>query len=179
MRLFVALLLDESVKDSLCQTILELKKASLCGNFTRRDNLHLTLAFIGETDRAKEVMRAMDAVKAGPAVLDFGGIGCFSRPGGGLYFIGAEKNAALSALYRELYDEITKAGFPLESRAFKPHLTLGREVRFRPGFHIGAFSAALAPVRMTAGKISLMKSERIAGRLTYTEIHAKMLAQRT
>ncbi|MPN39367.1 hypothetical protein SDC9_186895 [bioreactor metagenome] len=46
---------------------------------------------------------------------------------------------------------------------------------FKEGFDRAAFSKSLPQMSMTVNKISLMKSERIEGRLTYTEIYAKSL----
>jgi len=49
MRLFVALKLSEPVLDRLSKTTRELKTHAVSGRFSHRENLHLTLAFIGET----------------------------------------------------------------------------------------------------------------------------------
>lgn len=43
-----------------------LKKAGVRANFTRRDNYHLTLVFLGETDRAEAAAAALDQVDAPP-----------------------------------------------------------------------------------------------------------------
>ncbi|MDR1042323.1 MAG: RNA 2',3'-cyclic phosphodiesterase, partial [Clostridiales Family XIII bacterium] len=51
MRLFIAINFSEEIKDALCETIADLRDASRRGRYTHRDNLHLTLAFIGESDR--------------------------------------------------------------------------------------------------------------------------------
>jgi RNA 2',3'-cyclic 3'-phosphodiesterase len=83
-----------------------------------------------------------------------------------------EKDSTLSTVYNQLYAELTKVGFHLESREYKPHLTLGREIILREGFDRNAFEKAVPKLSMQAGKISLMKSERINGSLTYTEIYS-------
>ena len=175
MRLFVAITLSEEVRDGLLKAIEDLKEASVRGNFTQQQNLHLTLVFIGETDKAKDAMRALDSVCAPPVELAFRGLGSFRRPGGSLFWIGAGSNPALAELYRRCYAEISKAGFTPENRAFKPHLTLGREVVIKDGFDPNKVSADIPTMRMTAEKISLMKSERLGGRLVYTEIYARAL----
>jgi 2'-5' RNA ligase len=156
MRLFIAINFNSEIKDSLCQTIEQLKSHSLRGNFTARDNLHLTLAFIGETIRSKAVMQAMDGVDGKPFTLTIGGFGAFGR----LYWYGVQPNGALSALQRQLCEKLESAGFPLEKREYRPHLTLGREVvlaKTSTGTHL--------PGRLPNGgarfQISLMKSERL------------------
>jgi 2'-5' RNA ligase len=175
MRLFTAILLDEKIRDGLYRAEMDLKEASLRGNFTLRENLHLTLVFIGETDRSGDAAHALDAVSAAPFTLCFQGIGCFSRPGGGLYWAGARKNPELEGIYRMLFNALSERGFQPENRAFKPHLTLGREVTLKDGFDLRTFSESLPVLEMTVKKISLMKSERIGGKLTYTEIHSTAL----
>ena len=175
MRLFIAVNFQDEIKDSLCDCIDRLKKVSVQGNFTRRENLHLTLAFLGETDRVPSARRAMDAAQGQPFELSFGDFGRFYRRGGDIYWIGVKPNSALTALQKSLCAELRREGFSLEAREFKPHLTLGREVLPAPDFDREAFRRAIPSMHMMVEKISLMKSERLNGRLTYTEIYAKQL----
>jgi len=170
MRLFLAINFTEEVKNQLCSAISLLKENALQGNFTRRENLHLTLVFIGETTKVNEVKRAMNLIHMDPFRLKVGGLGRFQRDGGDLYWIGVEKNSILSVIYSQAYAELTKAGFRLENRDYKPHLTLGREVVLNNDFDLNTFEKAVPEMSMEVEKISLMKSERINGVLTYTEI---------
>ena len=48
MRLFIAIRFDNKILDALTRYREELKKLGVTGRFTPRENLHLTLAFIGE-----------------------------------------------------------------------------------------------------------------------------------
>jgi 2''-5'' RNA ligase len=175
MRLFIAINFEEEVKNQLCEAIGYLRENSLQGNFTGRENLHLTLVFIGETQRVEDIRHAMDAARAEPFALKIGGLGRFKRQGGDIYWMGVEQNPALTAIYDRLYDELKRSGFRLESRPYKPHLTLAREVVLRNSFDQSAFGKAFPPMTVQAEKISLMKSERIGGRLVYTEIYARRL----
>ena len=60
MRLFVAINLSENIKNALLKAQSDLKNQGFYGNFTRRENMHLTLAFIGETEKR---FKAVDALK--------------------------------------------------------------------------------------------------------------------
>ncbi|MDF2487174.1 MAG: hypothetical protein K0R46_3342, partial [Herbinix sp.] len=51
MRLFIAIILEEEIKDSLVQTVGRLKGLAKGGTFTDKENLHITVNFIGETKR--------------------------------------------------------------------------------------------------------------------------------
>lgn len=175
MRLFVALNFPDDVKDSLVQSIDRLRGDSVRGNFTRRENLHLTLAFLGELPGTERVVKAMNRVRAQSFPLALSGYGKFKRDGGDIYWVGVENNPSLNALYDGLWTELAKEGFQPEQRAFRPHLTLGREVVVKSGFQLKEFAESLPLLRMDVEKISLMKSERIGGRLTYTEVYSRPL----
>lgn len=58
MRLFAALQLSEDMKSALADTAAELAKLGK-GRFTRTENLHLTLAFIGETPASDAAVEAL------------------------------------------------------------------------------------------------------------------------
>ena len=48
MRLFVAVTLSEEMRSSLTAYMHQLKKAGVKGNYAPAQNLHMTMAFIGE-----------------------------------------------------------------------------------------------------------------------------------
>jgi len=179
MRLFTCINFNEDIKDYLTGGIEWLKKESLKGNFTRRENLHLTLVFIGETNKIAEVKLAMDQVQAAPFELTIGGIGRFKRGGGDIYWVGVTPNPSLMDIYHKLHGELVQRGFFIENRAYKPHLTLGREVVLEKDFGLTnkeeIDKKIFPPMTMQVDYLSLMKSERIRGQLTYTEIYRKEL----
>jgi 2'-5' RNA ligase len=176
MRLFTAILFDEEIKDSLYETVEKLHIKSKGGSFTTKDNLHLTVNFIGETKRLEEVKLAMSQAvsktKAGSFSLSIRGFGKFKRNEGDIYWIGVERENTLWRLQKELTKELKEAGFfDIDDREYKPHLTLGRRVRVPSDFSEKDFEADLTPMKMEVKKISLMKSERVEGKLVYTEIY--------
>jgi len=175
MRLFIAINFDDQIKDNLYEVTQKLRSASTRENFTRRENFHLTVVFIGETNKVNTVKQIMDKICAEPFDITIGRLGKFQRNGGDIYWIGAERNENLFSIYKQLSRELTCAGFDIEKRSFKPHLTLGREVMLSEGFDENAFSKAIPSMTIKVERISLMKSERINGVLTYTEVYGKKL----
>lgn len=135
----------------------------------------MTVVFIGETTRVQPVKEALDRLSAAPFTLVIDGLGRFRRSGGDIYWLGIEKNETLLKIYSQLVRELSQRGFVLETRDYKPHLTLGREVVLDETFSSDNFNRNLKPLTMEVAKISLMKSERLNGTLTYTEIAAKTL----
>lgn len=176
MRLFIAILFDAKTLDGLTEDISRLSRRSLRGNFSRRENLHLTLSFLGDKLSENAAKCALSHLRAAPFELRAGGYGRFTRPGGDIWWIAVEESAPLAALHRSLTAALASEGLPPERRPFTPHLTLGREVVTEEGLNPRDLTPASLPP-IAVAKISLMKSERIAGRLTYTEIDAKRLTK--
>lgn len=166
MRLFIAIRFSREVEAALGRAIASLRAVSAGGNFTRAENLHLTLAFIGESRETKTLCRVIDKCAGAAFPLAVGGAGRF----GDLYWVGVAPNPALEALAGRLQEELRRTGFPVEARPFRPHITIARRVQ---GAHPLAFEAPRA--EMTVTRISLMESLRQGGKLVYRELYARTL----
>jgi 2'-5' RNA ligase len=172
MRLFYAVNFEPAVIKRLVDIQDALRAQVVRGSFTLEDNLHLTLAFIGEVpeDRSGPLRRIAETFQMAPFELRLNGLGRFRREGGDILWLGIAENRSLVSIYNKLSEQIAGAGFKLEKRTFTPHLTLARQARLRPEFDLSAYSRRLEPIDTEVKKVSLMKSERLNGRLTYTEI---------
>ncbi len=177
MRLFIAVNFNENIKNMLSDIIRKLRPHTRQGSYTLTENLHLTLVFLGEVepDRIDKVTRAMKEMIGTSFELKLGGLGHFRRDGGDIYWIGVENNEILQDMQSQLAKLLIRAGFSIEERKFKPHLTIGRRIIFNNSFNEKEFSRTLPEMSMEVNHISLMKSERINGRLTYTEIFSRHL----
>ncbi|MHC1719711.1 MAG: RNA 2',3'-cyclic phosphodiesterase [Clostridiaceae bacterium] len=173
MRLFISVNIEEKLKETLLEKIEVLRGNSRKGRFPLHENLHITLVFIGETDEVDAVKHAMDPVSAQQFLMEFGHIDKFRRREGDIYFLGLKRNRVLFSIYEQLAKALKEKGFSMEERGFTPHLTLGRNVLLKDDFDIQEYSKGIADMKlvMMVDKISLMKSERIEGKLTYTEIY--------
>lgn len=175
MRIFTAIIFEENLKTSLNSVTDRLREVTERGSFTIKDNLHLTLNFIGETDRLELVKKAMkQAVKKANTEsfpITIKGFGRFMRREGDICYVGVEKDRSLWALQKELVHEFKEEGFPVDDLEYKPHLTLSRRTTFAGKFDDRRFGETIEPMRMEVNKISLMSSERIQGKLVYTEIY--------
>ena len=170
MRLFYAILLSEEMKRTLTGAQEFLKAQGIRANYTRGENLHLSLAFLGETERFSAARRAGEQLKAEPFCLSLKGVGSFRRGDSELFWAGVDLVPPLKRLQSVLSEHLQREGFQLETRRFQPHLTLAREVHVPASFDRKAFSASVSPTQMEVRAVSLMKSERIRGVLTYTEL---------
>src|SRR2546430_8935907 len=170
MRLFFALQLPESVKEKLRDVA------------PRPEQLHFTLAFLGETERVDDALAAGSVVRECPAFeLVIGGAGAFpspSRPH--VLWLGAMEGAPqLCAVAEKLRAALLERGFQLEERPFRPHLTLAH---VKPGRQREA-RRTLASVpsgelaRFNASEICLMQSVLGAGGAKHTVLRAFTLRE--
>ena len=172
MRLFIAINFNDEVKDRIYSTAVRLKEMSRFGNFSKKENLHLTLTFIGETKRSGDVIDVLDKISFKPFEIEISKLGRFLRGGKDIYWLGVRAPAVLGEIANKLSKDLVALGFDIDGRSFRPHLTIGREVVMDDGFDMQEFSSGVKPISFTVRSISLMKSERIAGKLTYTQLYA-------
>ena len=97
MRLFIAVTLSEEIRKTITSTLHELKKQEVRGNYVPVQNLHLTLAFIGETREADRVKAAMQEVKYKPFRLSMAEMGTF----GDILWAGMKGRQGLNGLHVE------------------------------------------------------------------------------
>ncbi|MGB7296372.1 MAG: RNA 2',3'-cyclic phosphodiesterase [Candidatus Aminicenantales bacterium] len=135
MRTFIAIDLDEALKNSLAAFVDELRP--LAGNvrWVGASGMHLTLKFLGEIPEADAtgISSALEEIcrRQRPFPLVLQGTGAFppGRRNPRVFWVGAVPVPALAALQEEIEREMGKRGFERENRPYRPHLTLGR-VRF-------------------------------------------------
>ena len=160
MRLFIAITISDELKKTITGTLHDLKSQGVRGNYVPVQNLHLTLAFIGETRDAEKVKEAMQTVTFKPFRLSLSELGTF----GDILWVGMKGKQGLTGVVRELRAALEQAGVPFDGQKFVPHITLIRKMS-------GKWQAAAAPKGdMMVKKISLMKSAQKDGKTVYTEI---------
>lgn len=168
-RLFIAINFPPDIKASMVTCIENLKIKAVRGNFTREENLHLTLAFIGESDRFADAAKIMEEIAAQPILLSFGKVGKFAHNRGDLYWLGTQHSSVLFALQSALTKKLIAAGFEIEARPFRPHITLGREVVAQN------INIEVPEMSFMVNHIELMQSCRENGKLCYLTLYQKEL----
>ena len=174
MRLFIAIELPDPIKAKIEKGALLLRAACQRGTFSQKDNYHVTLVFLGEIppERAQEITAIMDSCVSPPIPLAIGRPGRFRRDGGDVFWRAIGAPASLAALQQNLTQALTAKGFTAEEgKTFTPHLTLARQAVLKEGIAFSALSDTMPEMELTAQNMTLMRSERIDGKLTYTPIH--------
>jgi 2'-5' RNA ligase len=137
MRIFVALALDDAMKDALANIQRRLRPHIPDAKWVEPENIHLTLKFLGEIEEKmlKDVVVCCENVADSHqpfliSLSEIGGFPSLSYPR--VIWIGiADGKEEVSLLAEELDRSLAKAGFPKEKRPFTPHLTLARIKRER------------------------------------------------
>ena len=131
-RSFVAVLLDDVLRESITATVERLRPLSGAVAWVPAQNLHVTLQFLGgqTEERLTAAEAALDdaAARSAPIDLTLHGLGAFpglERPR--ILWIGVAEGALeVRALQARVADALAARGFPREERAWHPHLTIGR-----------------------------------------------------
>ena len=171
MRVFIAIELPEEAKAEIERIQKELKKQNLFeGKLTEKENLHLTLKFLGEIDEAKieEVKKRLREIKfpAFNAVLREAGV--FSEDFVRIVWIKLEGN--VTGLQKEV-DSALKGLFKPEFR-FMSHLTIARvkSVKDKKRLIDYLSSAKIKRIEFPVSGFALKKSELTEKGPIYTDI---------
>lgn len=133
-RVFIAIDISDEAREQAARYTDRLKAASAGArlSWTRPENMHLTMRFLGNVDDAgldaatKATRHASKQVR--PFRLKISGTGVFpSAKAARVIWLGIEDpDRGAGTAYRVLEEELVRAGFESENRGFKPHLTLAR-----------------------------------------------------
>lgn len=123
-RAFVAIAPSDEARDALMEAQARLP----AGRAVERDNLHLTLAFLGE--RPEPVIEdshyALDRILAAPFALRLAGLALLGSARSMALVAEAAPEPGLSHLREKVVQAARDAGVPLERKRFRPHVTLAR-----------------------------------------------------
>jgi len=132
MRTFAAIPLPAECQSMLEQMQQKLRSFGAEVGWVAIPSIHLTLKFLGEVD-PETIPKLAEALEVSSASehsfeLRLRGLGCFpSQRSPRVIWCGIEGDAeALSRLQQKVEMPCSEFGFPPETRAFRPHLTLGR-----------------------------------------------------
>jgi len=143
------------------------------------NSIHVTLKFLGEIseDSIEELMLAIEESAQGtmPFQLEVRGVGafpCLDRPR--VLWVGVKGELEkIAQIQKRIESNTEQLGFPRESRAFSPHLTLGR-VRDEAGPNerrrlgkLLADTTFTALHKIDVDAVNLMKSQLTPGGAIY------------
>lgn len=124
-RLFIAIDLPEDLRGNICGL-----RRNLPGvRWTEKDQIHLTLRFIGDADEEnfRRISEGLYSVRFNPFSIEMNSSGFFPsvrRPS--VFWLGCAANPELSRLKNDMDEVLELNGLPRETRGFAPHVTIAR-----------------------------------------------------
>jgi RNA 2',3'-cyclic 3'-phosphodiesterase len=122
LRLFAALPLPDGISDLVLKTQRGLDGAK----WSPRENLHITLRFIGPVDerRAEDIDSALGEIRLGAFDLALQGAGFFGHDEPHAMWLGVAQSEPLLALQQACERACRRAGLEAAPRAYTPHVTI-------------------------------------------------------
>ncbi|MBS0472520.1 MAG: RNA 2',3'-cyclic phosphodiesterase [Proteobacteria bacterium] len=123
-RLFVAL----SIPEPVAQAIALIQSGVPGARWQSREQLHLTLRFIGEVDGrdAAAIDDALAGISAPAFALEPHGVGEFGGKHPHALWVGVRKSEPLLHLQRKVESALQRVGIAGDRERYKPHITVAR-----------------------------------------------------
>ena len=191
MRLFVALDLEESLRQGIATYIRGLEGFAPEARWAKSESLHVTLKFIGEQteEQIAAITERLRGVAGENMEIRFQGYGFFpTAKAPRVFWIGIQAGAALATLAGDIDASLAELKIPREERPFSPHLTLARggagsgSPKWRkedgPNSTFAELQKRLAAMSalnfgtMTAREFFLYRSQLSPGGSKYTKLHS-------
>jgi 2'-5' RNA ligase len=184
MRLFVALNFPKKERDRIHRATRPLRESDMPVRWVPADQFHVTLKFLGEVrrERVEELGKAISRVTSTTKAFatKFGGCGAFpSVRQPQVIWLGLGANPELRCLKQDLEYSFGDVGFEAGTRAFHPHITLGRaDDRDGAGAFRGlddALAALECAGEVKVQSVDLMMSQTSAQGSKYTVLSSARL----
>ena len=170
MRRFIAACLDDDIRNMLIEVQNGLKKQKLKARYTKPENLHMTVAFIGDYGNPEAVLDALEAVQFTTLETTFEGLQVHRD----MIFARLIETPQMVTTVKRVRRDLADAGIPFDKKRFLAHITLARgvELPVRTDPASSPFISADIPkdMRVRISKIALFKSEFTKNGMLYTEL---------
>ena len=174
-RLFIGIGFSQELKDYFKESQLMVEKHCETARYTRYDNFHLTLKFLGMMNESSvnELIEVMKSIELEKIHLMFDHIGFFKKKNRYIVYMGPQANEKLTNLAMSLQTALVQANLvKQEEFVYKPHVTLCRNAKLL--IQSGDISRE-AKIQKEAiiNNITLYESATINGVLTYTPLYIR------
>lgn len=129
---FYAIKIPQETKLILKENRERLKEFLPFGRWVHHEDLHITLAFLGNAPSEK-LTSAMENVQAALSgtkgfILEINRLGIFGKQDSPrIFWADTNENKEMQVVRKKVFSACLEAGFQLETRPFKPHITLARK----------------------------------------------------
>jgi RNA 2',3'-cyclic 3'-phosphodiesterase len=137
---FFAVKLPEEIKLLIKEKCEKLKEILPFSTWVHHEDLHITLAFLGNAP-AEKLSKAVENVNLALSGmnkfhLEMNKLGIFGKEESPrIFWLDTKESNELQVVRKKVFTACTEAGFQLETRHFKPHITLARKWKGEQHFH--------------------------------------------
>ncbi len=163
MRLFAGLRPSDEFREALTAAQEHLRAAGVTARYYESENLHMTLAFIGEWP--ENIAGILPRVER-PFSIALSRAGIF--PKAKVAWAGVEPCEELDDLARRVRGSLAEAGIPFDPKPFVPHITLGRKPVVPDGLDLSEIE--IPPAEMMVTDVYLYRSDRGENGMVYSVI---------
>lgn len=176
--------IGDAVRLTLARIQDELRRTHPGIKWVAPENIHLTLAFLGDIfpEQTGPLAGELDGATRNirPFTCTAEGLGTFGPPQSPrVVWAGINQGAdALIELQKVVAETVCKFGLKPEDRLFHPHLTLARVKFARTSRHLRERLASMpapSPVAFQVSAVQLMRSQLLPAGPTYTVVHQSPL----
>lgn len=183
-RLFLSIGLPPEIQSGIAQALDPVVSAGFPIRWAPPALFHLTLKFLGEVgdDAIPGILPVMDRIAQAnaPFDLDLGGVGAFPtirRPQ--ILWVGVDPSPPLRCLKQDLEWGFTALRFERETRAFLPHVSVGRAARDLGAGRFRGLDEQAAAIEWRSSirvpEVQLMRSDLHPGGAVHSLIHTSPL----
>lgn len=183
-RAFIAIDISDSIREKIIRLQRRLSEAGIRISWVKPDNIHLTLAFLGNIPAQNSVVVSdlMDVVSVLHRVFtcEIKGLGYFGREKAPrIVWAGFTGDlTALASVQADLFKRLVSEGISLDSKPFVPHLTIAR---IKPQHRVSNLVSLMKPYkedsfgRFDVHNLVLYRSELSPEGPFYSEMHRSSL----
>ena len=143
--------------------MLNLSKSGVKGNFTKKDNLHLTLLFLGELNKEEinQVEKIMDSIEFSDFTIEIKKLTSLKD-----MLVLEVESEKLMLLQKEIALKVSKTKINFDNKKYYPHITLVRKSNMMLEKELN--------INSNVNSFYLYSSQRIDGNLVYKKEYERM-----
>lgn len=159
-KVFFGIPVDNKAQRQINELLIPAKKSNPDINWVSEDNLHLTLAFLGNKPTAvvKDLLRSMHLIfqKEVAFKTEFSKLSRFPTSTGNIIALVFKPDKCLDHLFQLTQDFLTENGLSFDEKPFRPHVTLGR---IRKASRPNILFNQQTNIRLRVDKVALYQSK--------------------
>lgn len=161
---FAAIKLPQEVKDFLKNWTEQHKEVFPFNRWVYYEDYHITLAFIGSIEEeqgietiVQKLKTILNDKKSFPLILNkIGTFGPTNKPR--IFWVDVEESEELLHIQEKVFSEILNLGFKLDTKPFRPHITLARKWASKDEFNESSLTKIKESFTFTINEVVLYET---------------------